>query len=108
GGGGGGKKSRRIGEGRERNVDALEGLHENGTRARQISFPAGGTKIAVKSDLGALLPCNFERREQTAEAIIGVQRQRDARKVDQSRRNQALRDAHPVGKLEQFPRRRTI
>ena len=95
-------------EGRQCDVDALERLHEDGTRARQISFPAGGTKNAVKGDLGALLPRNFERRKQTAKTVIGIQRQRDAGKVDQSRRNKAMRDAHPVGKLKQFARWRAV
>src|SRR5262249_59655612 len=95
-------------EGRQCDIDALECLDEHGARAGQISLPAGGTKIAVERDLGALLPRNFERREQTAKTIVRIERQRNAGKVDQPRRNQALRDPHPVGKLKQVPRRRAV
>ena len=95
-------------EGRQRDIDALERLDENGTRALQVALPAARAEIAVEGDFGALLACDFEYREESAEPVIREQRQRDAGEVDEPRRGEAFGNAHPVRKLEQFAGRRAV
>src|SRR5262249_36321789 len=92
-------------EGRERNVDALERFDEYRPGAREVTFPAARTKIAVERDFGALRASGFQQREETPYAGVGVERQRDAGEVDEPRRHQALGNTHPVGQFEQVARR---
>ena len=95
-------------EGRQRDIDALERFDENGARARQVAFPAARPEIAVERHLGALLARGFEQREKAAEAVVRIERQRDAGEINQPRRHQAFGNPHPVGQLEQVARRRAI
>ena len=71
-------------------------------------MPAARPEIAVERHFGALLARGFEQGKKAADAVIGIERQRDAREIDQPRRHQALRDPHPVRQLEQVARRRAI
>ena len=63
-------------------------------------------EIAVEGDLGALLPRHLDDGKEPAEPGVGIERQRDAGEENQPRPHHALGDAIPVGKLEQFARRR--
>ena len=93
-------------EGRQRDVDAFERLHENGAGAGQVALPALRPEIAVEGDLGALLARHLDDGQQPAEPGVGIKRQRNAGKENQPRAHHALGDAIPVGQLEQLARRR--
>src|SRR6185436_13276765 len=91
-------------EGRQRDIDALERLDEDGARTRQVSLPAARPEIAVERHLDALLACGLEDGEKPAEAVVRIKRQRDAGEINEPGRYQAFGNAHPIRELEQLAR----
>ena len=94
--------------GRQRDVDALERLHEHGAGARQIALPAVRAEVAVEGDLGALLARHLDDGEEAAEPGVGIERQRDAGEVDQPRAIMLSAMRFQSGELEQLARRRLV
>src|SRR5262249_60324894 len=84
----------------------LQRLDENRARARQVSAPAAWAKVSVEGDLHALLPHHLDQREEAADPDVGVERERDAGKIDELCFAYAFGNAAPVRQLEQLPRGR--
>src|SRR5262249_7790752 len=68
----------------ERDVDALERLHEYGSSAGEIALPAARPEVTVECDLHAVLARKLDEREKAADAHVRIERERDAGEIDQA------------------------
>src|SRR5205807_61301 len=92
--------------GGKRNVNALERLHENGAAAGEIAPPVAGTEVAVEDDLCALLAGHLDKREETADPRVGIERERDPGEIDELCFEQGLAEGSPFRQFEKLARRR--
>ncbi len=94
--------------GRQRDIDALERLEEHRTGAGEIAAPAARAEVAVEGDLDALLARHFQDGEETADAVVGIKRQRDAGEIDELGLQQSVGHLPPIRQFEQFARWRRV
>src|SRR5262249_34950825 len=86
----------------ERDVDALERLHEYGSSAGEIALPAARPEVTVECDLHAVLARKLDEREKAADAHVRIERERDAGEIDQAASEQALSEGTPLRQFEQL------